>query len=84
MNREQVEEWFSNPVTVLLFDTLKERKQELYETPRYQELTSIGDRLSPTTLDQCALQSAFYQGQIESLEEFSKGSLLNKMLGDSE
>lgn len=84
MNREQVEEWFSNPVTVLLFDTLKEQLQELYESPRYQSITSIGDRVVPTTIDQCALQSAFLEGQIDSLKEFSKNSLLNKMLGDSE
>ena len=84
MNRDQVEEWFSNPVTVLLFDTLKEQLQDLYESPRYQSITSIGDRVVPTTIDQCALQSAFHEGQIEALKEFNKDSLLSKILGDGE
>ncbi|MEE8208840.1 MAG: hypothetical protein V3T88_07825 [Nitrosomonadaceae bacterium] len=80
MNRDQVEEWFSHPVTALLFDVVKEQLKDLYEAPRYQEVTSIGGRVIPTTIDQCALQSAFLEGQIDSLKEFSKVSLKNKML----
>lgn len=62
----QVQEWFSHPVTNEFFKLVKEKKAEVLEEPRYNPMNRDGTAM---TADACALQNANVQGVIQSLNE---------------
>ena len=62
----QVQEWFSHPVTNEFFKLIKDKKAEVLEESRYSPISRDG---TPMTADACGMQNAHLQGVVESLNE---------------
>ena len=68
LDKEQIQEWKYNPVTIEFFKHIEGIKEELRKTSRYSPLTSIGSKATATTAEYCAMQNAHVQGFIDAVQ----------------